>query len=85
MGEGGGSPGTDIPVDQSFPHGFQQLVPTYICRGTQGLECQNLIMKRNLDFHCCTRKEFHDIQDGRKQCCQNSQKLFCFLLLFFIS
>lgn len=81
-GSGGGSQRKDTPVDQSFPRGFQRLVPTYICRGALGLECQNIIMKRNLDFHCCTLKEFHDIQDSRKQCCQNSQKLFCFCCCF---
>lgn len=72
----------EIPVDQSFPHGFHQLVPTCICRGALGLERQNIVRKRDLDFHCCTLKQFHDIQDSHKQCCQSSQKLLGFF--FFI-
>lgn len=70
------------PVGQSFPHGTQQLAPTCISRGALGLECQNIVTKRDLDFHCCRLEEFYDIQDNHKQCCQNSKKLLGVYLFF---
>lgn len=42
-----------------FPHGFQPLIPTCVFKESIGLECQNMIMEKDFDFHCCRLKEFH--------------------------
>lgn len=74
-------------ANSSFPHGILQSIPTCVGRGALGLECQSIITKRRR-FSCCRLKGFYDIQDNRKQCFQNSQKLlggFFVVVIFIIS
>lgn len=46
----GGSQRKAIQVTSLLPCGFQQLVPACSCRGSLGLECQNVIRKRDSDL-----------------------------------
>lgn len=75
-------------TNSSFLNGILQFIPTCVGRGALGLECQSIITKRDVDFHCYRLKGFYDIQDNRKQCFQNSQKLlggFFVVVIFIIS